>query len=114
MAIPVERSRTPRPRPTEDALGFGRWFTDHLFRADWTEAKGWHDLRIEPYGPVSLDPAASALHYGQTIFEGLKAFRQPDGGMRLFRPRAHAARLARSAERLCMPPIGEDRLLEGI
>jgi branched-chain amino acid aminotransferase len=113
MAIPVERTRTPRPRPPESELGFGRFFTDHVFRAEWSEGKGWHDARVEPYGPISLDPAASALHYGQAIFEGVKAFRHP-GGLRLFRPKDHAARLVASARRLCIPEVDPGLLLDGI
>lgn len=115
MHIPVERTRHPRPRPKDEELGFGRFFTDHLFRADWAEGKGWHSARVEPYGPLALDPAASVLHYGQAIFEGMKAFPFGQaGGIALFRPRAHAARLAASARRLAMPPPPEDLLLEGI
>jgi branched-chain amino acid aminotransferase len=113
MAIPVERTRTPRPRPAEAELGFGKFFTDHLFRMDFTEGKGWHAPRVEPYGPITMDPAASVLHYGQTIFEGVKAFRSR-GGMRLFRPRAHLARFTQSARRLCMPPPDEAVVLEGV
>jgi branched-chain amino acid aminotransferase len=114
MAIPVERTRQPRPRPRDEDLGFGRFFTDHLFRVDWAEGKGWHGARVEPYGPLALDPAASALHYGQAIFEGLKAFPAKAGGIALFRPRAHAERLGASARRLAMPPPPEDLLLDGI
>lgn len=114
MAIPVERTRQPRPRPREEDLGFGRFFTDHLFRVDWEEGKGWHGARVEPYGPLALDPAASALHYGQAIFEGVKAFPARGGGLALFRPRAHAARLAASARRLAMPPPPEELLLDGV
>lgn len=115
MAIPVERTRHPRPRPKDDDVGFGRHFTDHLFRMDWDEGKGWHDPRVEPYGPLALDPAASSLHYGQAIFEGLKAYpARTGGGINLFRPRAHVARMGASARRLCMPAPPEDLLLEGI
>jgi branched-chain amino acid aminotransferase len=116
MPIPVERTRDPRPRPAADDLGFGRFFTDHLFRADFTEGKGWHDARVEPYRPLQLDPAASALHYGQAIFEGMKAFptAKPPPGIALFRPTAHAARLAASARRLAMPAPPEDLLLDGV
>jgi branched-chain amino acid aminotransferase len=113
MTIPVERTRTPKPRPPEAELGFGKYFTDHLFRVDYDEGKGWHSARVEPYGPIALDPAASALHYGQAIFEGLKAFRQP-GGMKLFRPRAHLARLTRSSARLCIPAVDESLLFDGV
>src|SRR5512140_3271601 len=100
MSIPVERTRHPRPRVRDEDLGFGKVFTDHLFRVDFTEGQGWHGARVEPYGPLSLDPAASVLHYGQAIFEGMKAFPAKGGGNALFRPRAHAARLAQSARRL--------------
>jgi len=113
-AIPVQRTRDPRPRPPDDALGFGRHFTDHLFRADWTADAGWHGAGVVPYAALSVDPAVSALHYGQTIFEGLKAFRRPDGGLALFRPRAHADRFARSARRLSMPGIEPELLLAGV
>lgn len=113
-AIPVERTRAPKPRPADAELGFGRFFTDHLFRADWLEGRGWHGARVEPYGAVALDPAASVLHYGQSIFEGIKVFRRPAGGLALFRPRAHAERLAASARRLVIPPVDPDFLLEGV
>jgi branched-chain amino acid aminotransferase len=113
MAIPIERTRTPKAHPAEAELGFGRWFTDHLFRVDWTEGKGWHGARIEPYAPIPLDPAASALHYGQAIFEGLKVFRHP-AGLRVFRPHAHLARLSRSAAKLCMPAPDEAQVLDGV
>ena len=99
MTIPVERTTHPRARPAEGDLGFGKHFTDHQFRADWAEGRGWHGARVVPYGPLLLDPAASAFHYGQAIFEGMKAF-AAKGGVALFRPRAHAARLAASARRL--------------
>jgi branched-chain amino acid aminotransferase len=85
-----------------------------MLLADWDEGKGWHDARVVPYGPLPLDPAASVLHYGQAAFEGMKAFRRDGGRMVLFRPRAHAARLARSAVRLCLPEVPEPLLLEGV
>jgi branched-chain amino acid aminotransferase len=83
-----------------------------MFLAEWDEGKGWHDARVVPYGPIALDPAACCLHYGQEAFEGMKAFRSGDG-MVLFRPRAHAARLARTAARLCMPEVPEALFLDG-
>jgi len=113
MAVTVERTRSPRPRVSDAELGFGKVFTDHMFLADWEEGKGWHGARIVPYGPIALDPAASCLHYGQEAFEGVKAFRSRDR-MVLFRPRAHAARLARTAVRLCMPEVPEALFLEGV
>ena len=68
--ISVQRTTKPRPRPKDDELAFGKIFTDHMFLAEWDEGKGWHDARVVPYGPISLDPAASCLHYGQEAFEG--------------------------------------------
>jgi branched-chain amino acid aminotransferase len=85
-----------------------------MLLAEWDEGKGWHDARIVPYGPLPLDPAASVLHYGQASFEGMKAFRRDGGRMVLFRPRAHAARLARTSARLCMPEVPEQLLVEGV
>lgn len=94
--------------------GFGRIFTDHLVSIRWTEGKGWHDARVEPYGPISMDPATAVLHYAQEIFEGLKAYRTDDGGVTLFRPEANAARFAASARRLAMPPLPEEVFLESL
>jgi branched-chain amino acid aminotransferase len=99
----VKRTTTPRPRTPDHAVGFGKHFTDHMFVMDWTKDRGWHDGRIEPYGPLSLDPAAAVLHYGQAMFEGLKAFRGQDGKVRLFRVDRHCKRMAAGAPRLCMP-----------
>lgn len=84
--------------------GFGRYFTDHMVRIDWVDG-GWGEPRVLPYGPLSLDPATMSLHYGQLIFEGLKAYPQPDGSIATFRPHANAARFARSAARLAMPEL---------
>jgi branched-chain amino acid aminotransferase len=89
------------------APGFGGVFTDHMATIRWTEERGWHNARIEPYGPITLDPAAAVFHYGQEIFEGLKAYRQPDGSVAAFRPQANAARFNRSAARLAMPALPE-------
>ena len=106
--IRVELTRTPRPRPEKGAaLGFGQYFTDHMFLMDYEEGKGWHDPRIVPYGPLPLDPAAMCLHYGQEVFEGMKAYRGQDGRVVLFRPDKNMARLNVSNERLCIPPIDE-------
>ena len=85
--------------------GFGSTFTDHMVTIDWSEAAGWHSAAVVPYGPIALDPAASVLHYAQEIFEGLKAYRHPDGTLALFRPEANAARLNASAKRLAMPEL---------
>src|SRR5688572_19395372 len=86
-------------------LKFGVQFTDHMARITWTTDGGWHDRRVEAYGPLSLDPAAAVLHYGQEVFEGLKAYRWADGSVHLFRPEVNAARLQRSAWRLALPEL---------
>jgi branched-chain amino acid aminotransferase len=104
-----------KPIPTDPAgLGFGQIFTERMLTARWDARAGWHDARIEPYGPLALDPAAKVYHYAQEVFEGLKAYRWPDGRVVLFRPRMNAARLNRSAARLALPEVPEGLFLEGI
>jgi branched-chain amino acid aminotransferase len=85
--------------------GFGRHFTDHMVTIKWTEGVGWHDAQLVPYAPLSIDPANMTLHYAQEIFEGLKAYRRPDGSIATFRPEANAERFQRSARRLAMPEL---------
>jgi len=94
--------------------GFGRYFTDHMVSIQWNAESGWHDAQLIPYGPLVLDPAAMVFHYGQEIFEGLKAYRQPDGGVALFRPEANAKRFQSSAHRLALPELPEELFLESI
>jgi branched-chain amino acid aminotransferase len=106
MHIEIVTTTHPKPRP-QGPLGFGQHFTDHMFRMDYTEGVGWHDARVIPYGPLSLDPAASVFHYAQAVFEGMKAFRGDDGHIRLFRVDRHAARLAGSCDKLCLPTLDE-------
>jgi len=113
MQIEVESTDAPSRKPQGD-LGFGRILTDHVFQMDYDVERGWHGARVVPYAPLRIEPAASALHYGQSVFEGLKAFRGDDGKVRLFRPERHAARFRRSCERLCIPPIDEDVFLEAV
>src|SRR6266852_6764759 len=112
--IRINRSTTRKPKPKDGDLGFGQIFTDHMFLADFQEEKGWYDPRIEPYGPLSLDPATAVLHYAQAIFDGLKAFRGVDGKIRLFRPQKHVERMNNSARRLCIPPIDPDLALQSL
>src|SRR5689334_16456357 len=102
-ALSIQRATTLKPKPPENDLGFGRYFTDHMLRVDFSPDQGWHDARIVPYGPLQLDPAAGVLHYAQAVFDGLKAFRSEDGKVRVFRADKHMLRLRKSAERLCMP-----------
>jgi branched-chain amino acid aminotransferase len=106
--FPIDRTRSPQARPPEDQLKFGRVFTDHMFLLDWSEAGGWSNGRFLPFGPLSVSPAAAGLHYGQSMFDGLKAFRGDDGQLRVFRLDRHMARMAEGATRLCMPSIDQD------
>lgn len=104
--IRIERAATLRPVPDAGGLGFGRVFTDHMFACDYRQkdgSAGWSDARITAYAPLNLDPAAAGLHYGQAMFEGMKAYRGDDGKVRIFRIDRHIQRLARGAARLCMP-----------
>ena len=109
---------TPRPAAEREALladpGFGNVFTDHMISISWTKADGWHNAEVLPYGPISMDPASSVLHYGQEIFEGLKAYRRPDGSIVTFRPQANAARLNASAVRLALPEIPEELFVRAV
>ncbi|MEU1802189.1 branched-chain amino acid aminotransferase [Streptomyces sp. NPDC019937] len=91
--------------------GFGRHFTDHMVTIKWTEGRGWHEAQLVPYAPLSLDPANMTLHYAQTIFEGLKAYRQPDGSVATFRPDQNAERFQASARRMAMPELPVDLFL---
>ena len=101
------------PNPVKDAdrerfvaePGFGKYFTDHMLVAEWNQNSGWNDAELKSYGPISLDPAAMVFHYGQEIFEGMKAYRQPDGSVALFRPDANGARFMRSAARVALPEL---------
>lgn len=103
----------PNPHPRTDADrdakiaegGFGKYYTDNMVVATWDEKSGWSDAELKAYGPIALDPATSVLHYGQEIFEGMKAYIQPDGGVSLFRPEANGERFIRSAERLALPAL---------
>ena len=114
MNIAFTENTHPGTLPPSDQLGFGSIFTDHMFLMDYSAGKGWHDARIVPYGPISLSPAASVLHYGTEVFEGLKAYRRPDGGVQLFRPWENVARLNRSCERLGLPQLDPDDALQAI
>ncbi|HJD23193.1 MAG TPA: branched-chain amino acid aminotransferase [Firmicutes bacterium] len=115
QTIPVQRTTHPKQKPTDSSkLGFGNYYTDHMFLMNYDAGQGWHDPRIVPYGPLELDPAAMCLHYGQEVFEGLKAYRAPDGGVVLFRPEKNMARLNVSNDRLCIPPVDEAFAVEAV
>src|SRR5688572_32478056 len=112
--IRITRAATLKTKPKDGELGFGQIFTDHMFVADFQDEKGWYDPRIEPYGPLSLDPACAVLHYSQAIFDGLKAFRGQDGRVRLFRPHKHIERMNNSAKRLCIPGLDPEFALQSL
>ena len=113
--IRVERTQSPRQKPADSTqLGFGQFFTDLMFIMNYDEGQGWHDPRIVPYGPLELDPAAMCLHYGQEVFEGMKAYRAPDGRVVLFRPEKNMSRLNLSNDRLCIPKIDEAFAVEAV
>ena len=113
---------TPNPNPVADADreakiaagGFGKYYTDNMVVINWSEADGWGDAELKAYGPISLDPATAVFHYGQEIFEGMKAYSQPDGSISLFRPDANAGRFARSAARLALPELPVEDFIETI
>ncbi|MEV6106733.1 branched-chain amino acid aminotransferase [Streptomyces sp. NPDC051940] len=117
-AIELKPSSHPLPAAEREAIlanpGFGRHFTDHMVTIKWTEGRGWHDAQLQPYAPLSIDPANATLHYAQSIFEGLKAYRQPDGTVATFRPQANAERFQRSARRLAMPELPVETFIAAI
>ncbi|MCB1295861.1 MAG: branched-chain amino acid aminotransferase [Gordonia sp.] len=118
----LQFSRTEHPHPVSEgrrseilaAPGFGNYFTDNMVMVDYDIDQGWHNAQVKPYGPIALDPSAMVLHYGQEIFEGLKAYRQPDGSISAFRPEANGARLQRSAQRLAMPALPVDDFIASL
>lgn len=103
-----------KSKPADAELGFGKYTSDHMFLMEYTEGRGWHDARIEPYGDLRLDPAALVLHYNQEVFEGLKAYRLEDGGIGLFRPERNIERMNRSARRMAMPEINPEMFFQAM
>jgi branched-chain amino acid aminotransferase len=114
MKISIEMTKSPKVKPHSDQLVFGRTFSDHMFICDYSPEKGWHDARIIPYQPLQIDPSIMTIHYGQSIFEGLKAYRTKDGQVNLYRPMENVNRLITSCKRLCIPPIDEELGIEAI
>lgn len=111
MEIKVTRAKTLKEKPDQNNLGFGNYFTDHMFVMDWDEGEGWHDARIVPYEPIAMDPASMVLHYAQETFEGLKAYKNGDKIL-MFRPEMNAKRMIKSNERLCMAEVSEEMFVE--
>jgi len=115
MELKITLTKTPKAKPTDESkLGFGKVFTDHMLVVDYEEGKGWHNAEIKPFGDIPLSPAATALHYSQEVFEGLKAFRTVDGSIKLFRPEKNFTRLNKSAARISMPQLDEEFMLSSL
>jgi branched-chain amino acid aminotransferase len=111
MEVNLIKNNNLKTKPDQSRLGFGTLFTDYMLNVDYAPGQGWHNARIEPYGNFSLDPATMVLHYGQGIFEGLKAYRRADGGIQLFRPWENFDRFNYSARKLCMPEMDKSRVM---
>ena len=113
MDITIERTKTPKEKP-HGALGFGKVFTDHMFIMDYNTEQGWHDARVVPYGDISLSPACMVFHYGQEMFEGMKAYRTKDGRILLFRPEKNIERMNNTNTRMCIPHVDPADALQAI
>ena len=114
LDIRKERTKTPKTKPDYNNLGFGRYFTDHMFLMNYDEGQGWHDSRIVPYAPFELEPSCMVFHYAQEMFEGLKAYMTKDGKIQLFRPDKNIERMHNTNERLCIPQIPNEDVLQAI
>ena len=112
--IKITRTAQPKEKPDFKNLGFGKYFTDHMFLLNYETGKGWFDPRVVPYAPLTLDPSCMVFHYAQEVFEGMKAYRTADGSVQLFRPYDNARRMNDSCERLCIPKIPEELFVEGV
>ncbi|HML36132.1 MAG TPA: branched-chain amino acid aminotransferase [Bacillota bacterium] len=110
----VTKTLNPKAKPDPDTLEFGTVFTDHMFIMNYSEGKGWHDGRIVPYAPITLEPAAAVFHYAQEMFEGLKAYKTAEGKILLFRPDMNAKRTTRTNDRICIPALDEELFVEAI
>ncbi len=114
MDITFKKADALKHHPEDSTLGFGTIFTDYMFNMDYNPQEGWHNPRIEPYGPIAMDPSTMVLHYGQSIFEGLKAYKTDSGTIQLFRPKDNISRLNKSGHRLCMPELDEAFILKAL
>ena len=112
--ISIQRTDHPKAKPDQSNLGFGQYFSDHMYILDYSKDKGWHDARIVPYGPLAMDPATMVFHYGQAIFEGLKAYKSKDGKVFLFRPEMNMKRINNSNARMSIPQIDEEFAVEAV
>ncbi|MBE6677493.1 MAG: branched-chain amino acid aminotransferase [Ruminococcaceae bacterium] len=114
MNITITRTTTPKVKPDQNKLGFGKHFTDHMFLMDYNKEQGWHDPRIVPFADISLSPACAVFHYAQEMFEGMKAYKSPDGRNLLFRPMKNIERMNNTNERLCIPQVDPEFTLKAI
>ncbi len=115
LDIQITRTQSPRQRPTDETkLGFGKIFTDHMFLMDYDTERGWHDPRVVPYAPFTLDPACVIFHYAQELFEGLKAYRTADNTIQIFRPECNGARMQDSCDRMCVPQIPVEDFVQAV
>ncbi len=114
MNITITRTTTPKAKPDQNKLGFGKHFTDHMFLMDYNKEQGWHDPRIVPFADISLSPACAVFHYAQEMFEGMKAYKSPDGRNLLFRPMKNIERMNNTNERLCIPQVDPEFTLKAI
>ncbi|MDJ0873658.1 MAG: branched-chain amino acid aminotransferase [Desulfobacterales bacterium] len=114
MEITITKAASPKPKPDDSNLGFGTLFTDHMFNMDYDPERGWHNPRIEPYGPITMDPSTMVLHYGQGVFEGLKAYHTTGGVIQLFRPQENMKRLNKSCRLLCIPEFDAAFMLKAL
>ena len=114
MQITISKAETLKTKPDDDSLSFGTTFTDHMLNMDYGPDKGWHNPRIEPYRSFQLDPSTMVFHYGQAVFEGMKAYRTQEGAIQLFRPWENFRRMNRSSRMLCIPEVDEDFALAAL
>lgn len=114
LDIKITPTQSLKEKPDSAQLGFGIHYTDHMFIAEHTEGQGWHDARIVPYAPLSIDPAAMALHYAMESFEGLKAYRTPEGKVQLFRPEKNAERMINTNKRMCLPSLPVEAFVQAV
>lgn len=115
LNIKITKTTSPKAKPTDESkLGFGKTFTDHMFIMDYTAGQGWHDPRIVPYAPISLDPSAVVFHYAQECFEGMKAYRTAENKIQLFRPDCNARRMNNTQDRLCIPEIPVEDFVQAV
>lgn len=114
MNITINKTHKPKAKPDMTKLGFGKHFSDHMFLMNYSPEKGWHDARIVPYGDLTLSPACMVFHYGQEMFEGMKAYRAPDGRILLFRPHKNIERMNNTNERMCIPKVNQDDVMQAL